>query len=123
MLDIAEPDDRVIVCNSFSKTWVMTGWRLGWLVVPEGTRDADHRYRGGGAFRRRAVHPAGRAGGDRTMSTRWRFPRPLRGRAGAGQPGAGRPERRALRGAGWRVLCVPGGRRADTTAWSWRRNW
>ncbi len=37
MLDIAEPDDRIIVCNSFSKTWVMTGWRLGWLVVPEGT--------------------------------------------------------------------------------------
>jgi aspartate aminotransferase len=40
LLDVAEPDDRVIVCNSFSKTWVMTGWRLGWLVVPEGTRDA-----------------------------------------------------------------------------------
>ena len=38
-LDIAESDDRVIVCNSFSKTWVMTGWRLGWLVVPEGARD------------------------------------------------------------------------------------
>ncbi|HEY4171925.1 MAG TPA: aminotransferase class I/II-fold pyridoxal phosphate-dependent enzyme, partial [Rhodopila sp.] len=37
MLDIAEPDDRIIVCNSFSKTWVMTGWRLGWLVVPEGS--------------------------------------------------------------------------------------
>ncbi|HVY18346.1 MAG TPA: pyridoxal phosphate-dependent aminotransferase [Rhodopila sp.] len=37
MLDVAEPDDRVIVCNSFSKTWVMTGWRLGWLVVPAGT--------------------------------------------------------------------------------------
>jgi aspartate/methionine/tyrosine aminotransferase len=36
MLDIAEPDDRIIVCNSFSKTWVMTGWRLGWLVVPDG---------------------------------------------------------------------------------------
>lgn len=40
LLDVAEPDDKVIVCNSFSKTWVMTGWRLGWLVVPEGTRDA-----------------------------------------------------------------------------------
>ncbi len=40
LLDVAEPDDRVIVCNSFSKTWVMTGWRLGWLVVPAGTRDA-----------------------------------------------------------------------------------
>ena len=40
LLDLAEPDDRFIVCNSFSKTWVMTGWRLGWLVVPDGTRDA-----------------------------------------------------------------------------------
>jgi aspartate aminotransferase len=40
MLDVANDDDRVIVCNSFSKTWVMTGWRLGWLVVPEGARDA-----------------------------------------------------------------------------------
>jgi aspartate aminotransferase len=40
ILDVAEPGDRVMVCNSFSKTWMMTGWRLGWLVVPEGTRDA-----------------------------------------------------------------------------------
>ncbi|WP_428485245.1 pyridoxal phosphate-dependent aminotransferase [Rhodopila sp.] len=40
VLDIADPSDRVIVCNSFSKTWMMTGWRLGWLVVPDGTRDA-----------------------------------------------------------------------------------
>jgi aspartate aminotransferase len=39
LLDVAEPGDRVIVCNSFSKTWVMTGWRLGWLVVPTGTRE------------------------------------------------------------------------------------
>jgi aspartate aminotransferase len=40
LLDVAEPDDRMIVCNSFSKTWRMTGWRLGWLVLPEGARDA-----------------------------------------------------------------------------------
>jgi aspartate/methionine/tyrosine aminotransferase len=40
VLDIAEPDDRVLVCNSFSKTWIMTGWRLGWIVTPEGLRDA-----------------------------------------------------------------------------------
>lgn len=40
LLDVAEPDDRVIVCNSFSKAWVMTGWRLGWLVLPAGVRDA-----------------------------------------------------------------------------------
>ena len=40
VLDVAGPDDRVIVVNSFSKTWVMTGWRLGWMVLPEGTRDS-----------------------------------------------------------------------------------
>lgn len=40
VLDVATPDDRVIVCNSFSKAWVMTGWRLGWMVVPQGARDA-----------------------------------------------------------------------------------
>ena len=33
-LDHAEPDDRVIVVNSFSKSWAMTGWRLGWMTVP-----------------------------------------------------------------------------------------
>lgn len=33
-LDIAEPDDRVIVINSFSKSWSMTGWRLGWVTHP-----------------------------------------------------------------------------------------
>jgi aspartate aminotransferase len=38
-LDVAGPDDRVMVVGSFSKTWAMTGWRVGWLVVPEGVRD------------------------------------------------------------------------------------
>ncbi|MEO6921632.1 MAG: pyridoxal phosphate-dependent aminotransferase [Collimonas sp.] len=33
-LDIADADDRVISSNSFSKSWLMTGWRLGWLVAP-----------------------------------------------------------------------------------------
>ncbi len=27
--------DRIISANSFSKSWSMTGWRAGWLVVPE----------------------------------------------------------------------------------------
>lgn len=27
--------EDVIVLNSFSKYWLMTGWRLGWLVAPE----------------------------------------------------------------------------------------
>ncbi|WP_207484608.1 pyridoxal phosphate-dependent aminotransferase [Arenibaculum pallidiluteum] len=34
MLELAAPDDRMIVLNSFSKTWAMTGWRLGWLAAP-----------------------------------------------------------------------------------------
>jgi aspartate aminotransferase len=33
-LDQAEPEDRLIVVNSFSKNWAMTGWRLGWLTAP-----------------------------------------------------------------------------------------
>jgi aspartate/methionine/tyrosine aminotransferase len=35
-LDLAEPEDRVISTNSFSKSWLMTGWRLGWMVSPKG---------------------------------------------------------------------------------------
>lgn len=33
-LEIAEPDDPVLVINSFSKSWAMTGWRIGWIVHP-----------------------------------------------------------------------------------------
>lgn len=33
-LDIAGPEDRLIVAHSFSKSFLMTGWRLGWLVLP-----------------------------------------------------------------------------------------
>ncbi len=32
--------DRVLVVNSFSKYYGMTGWRLGWLVAPEDYVDA-----------------------------------------------------------------------------------
>ncbi|MES2956750.1 MAG: pyridoxal phosphate-dependent aminotransferase [Pseudomonadota bacterium] len=39
-LDIAAPDDRLVVAQSFSKTFLMTGWRLGWLVLPPGHLDA-----------------------------------------------------------------------------------
>ncbi|GAB3490583.1 pyridoxal phosphate-dependent aminotransferase [Curvibacter fontanus] len=33
-LDIASSEDRLIVVHSFSKSFLMTGWRLGWLVLP-----------------------------------------------------------------------------------------
>ena len=39
-LDIAEPEDRLVIAQSFSKTFLMTGWRLGWLVLPRGHLDA-----------------------------------------------------------------------------------
>jgi aspartate aminotransferase len=40
ILDFCTPDDRVLVVGSFSKGWAMTGFRIGWLIVPEGTRDS-----------------------------------------------------------------------------------
>jgi aspartate/methionine/tyrosine aminotransferase len=39
-LDIAAPGDRLVVAHSFSKSFLMTGWRLGWLVVPATLTDA-----------------------------------------------------------------------------------
>ncbi len=33
-LDIAVAEDRLVVVHSFSKSFLMTGWRLGWLVMP-----------------------------------------------------------------------------------------
>jgi aspartate/methionine/tyrosine aminotransferase len=39
-LDLAGPDDRLVVANSFSKSFLMTGWRLGWLVMPPTLVDA-----------------------------------------------------------------------------------
>ncbi len=38
-LDIAERDERVLCVNSFSKSWLMTGWRLGWMVLPSALTD------------------------------------------------------------------------------------
>jgi len=35
VLSLAMPDDHVVSVNSFSKYFGMTGWRLGWLVLPE----------------------------------------------------------------------------------------
>jgi aspartate/methionine/tyrosine aminotransferase len=33
-LDVADSHARLVVTNTFSKSWLMTGWRLGWLVAP-----------------------------------------------------------------------------------------
>ncbi len=40
---VLEVDDRVVVVNSFSKYFCMTGWRVGWLVLPESFIEAADR--------------------------------------------------------------------------------
>ncbi len=123
LLDIAEPDDRIIVCNSFSKTWVMTGWRLGWLVVPAGMGDlivdiVEVVHSGVAPFIQRAGVAAI---GDTAAMEGFRVA--LRDRAGPGEPGAGGAERGTVPAAG---------RERSMRSWRWtgcatvstsRRNW
>lgn len=33
-LDVMEVGDRVLLVNTFSKNWCMTGWRIGWVQAP-----------------------------------------------------------------------------------------
>jgi aspartate/methionine/tyrosine aminotransferase len=33
-LELTEPEERLIVTNTLSKNWSMTGWRVGWVVLP-----------------------------------------------------------------------------------------
>lgn len=33
-LDISDAEDRLVSANTFSKSWLMTGWRLGWVRAP-----------------------------------------------------------------------------------------
>ncbi len=40
-LQVADPEDRLLVVNSFSKSWLMTGWRLGWLTHPASLADVS----------------------------------------------------------------------------------
>ena len=32
--DISDANDRLVSANTFSKSWLMTGWRLGWIAAP-----------------------------------------------------------------------------------------
>ncbi len=38
-----EFDDNAIIVNGFSKRWAMTGWRIGWVIVPQSLIDACRR--------------------------------------------------------------------------------
>lgn len=35
MLEFPEIRDRLIILNGWSKTWAMTGWRMGWSIWPD----------------------------------------------------------------------------------------
>lgn len=39
LLEFPEIRDRLIVLNGWSKTWAMTGWRMGWSIWPNGLYD------------------------------------------------------------------------------------
>ena len=34
-LDICDTEEQLLLCNTFSKNWAMTGWRIGWLQAPK----------------------------------------------------------------------------------------
>ncbi|MBS0332500.1 MAG: pyridoxal phosphate-dependent aminotransferase [Proteobacteria bacterium] len=39
-LPLSGDDERVVSTNTFSKAWRMTGWRMGWMVLPKSLVDA-----------------------------------------------------------------------------------
>ncbi|MEP9389754.1 pyridoxal phosphate-dependent aminotransferase [Mesorhizobium sp. KR9-304] len=41
LLTYPEIRDRLIVLNGWSKTWAMTGWRMGWSIWPNGAKSAN----------------------------------------------------------------------------------
>jgi aspartate aminotransferase len=43
LLTFPEVRDRLIVLNGWSKTWAMTGWRLGWSIWPN-SAESNHLY-------------------------------------------------------------------------------
>lgn len=42
-LDICDTEERMLLANTFSKNWAMTGWRVGWLQAPRAVGPAIER--------------------------------------------------------------------------------
>ncbi|WP_373502371.1 pyridoxal phosphate-dependent aminotransferase [Aestuariivirga sp.] len=42
-LDICDDEEQVLLANTFSKNWAMTGWRVGWLQAPKALGPAIER--------------------------------------------------------------------------------
>ncbi len=42
-LDICDDEEQLLLANTFSKNWAMTGWRIGWLQAPKALAPAIER--------------------------------------------------------------------------------
>jgi aspartate/methionine/tyrosine aminotransferase len=42
-LDVCDTEERLLLTNTFSKNWAMTGWRVGWLQAPKALGEAIER--------------------------------------------------------------------------------
>ncbi|MFM8747822.1 MAG: pyridoxal phosphate-dependent aminotransferase [Aestuariivirga sp.] len=42
-LDVCEDEEQLLLANTFSKNWAMTGWRIGWLQAPRALGAAIER--------------------------------------------------------------------------------
>ncbi|MBS0324913.1 MAG: pyridoxal phosphate-dependent aminotransferase [Proteobacteria bacterium] len=79
-LDFAPPEARIVSTNSFSKAWLMTGFRLGWIVapsalVPELATLIEYNTSCSPAFVQRAGVAAIEGGEATVAATRARFRR------------------------------------------------
>ena len=54
LLQFPEIRDRLIVLNGWSKTWAMTGWRMGWSIWPNGP-ESNQPLRQGAQARRQLL--------------------------------------------------------------------
>ncbi len=43
-LDVCDSEERLILCNTFSKNWAMTGWRQGWIQTPRELSPVVERF-------------------------------------------------------------------------------
>lgn len=43
-LDVCDTEEQLLLCNTFSKNWAMTGWRVGWLQAPKALGATIERF-------------------------------------------------------------------------------
>ncbi len=43
-LDVCDTEEQLLLCNTFSKNWAMTGWRQGWIQAPKALAPVVERF-------------------------------------------------------------------------------